>query len=302
MEDFENEMLGQENEDLGDPTPPDFFSSLEGVLGAVGARHFRRKLKAKPPEHAKKAEEQMVNQANLVAKITEKVVDQKEQEKERKEPGHPHAAQDRGELSRIKKWAGDKGHDASKLKIESVRWFHKRVIDLANVQARYPYFGEVEKPGPFETNMQMWGEWPQTTLVILKGILATVHLKTFGTVDPNAAGYISMVDHFLNNSTFKYKIDQSESVPILLKNLPAGGGAFAVQNESNGWPIASNVRMLKHPVHIEGGIQFFSELDVDPSAFTVLAGGPPPVPTPMYPGAQLYVTMELDATWVRHTG
>ncbi len=283
MHEFEDDMS---DESLGDPQPPAYFNTLEGVLGAPAAKAFRQKFRGRPPEEAKKAEEQMVQQANVVARITQKV------DKNAKS----------SEMARIVKWAKDKGHDPSKLKIESVRWFHKRVVELANIQGRYAYFSEIEKPGPFETNMQMWGEWPQTTFVVLKGILASVTVKTLGTSDPNAAGYLSMVDRFLANSTFKYKIDQSESVPILLKNLPSGGGAFAPRNEQNGWPLATNVRFLKHPVFIEGGIQFFSELNADASAFTVLAGGPPPVPTPIYPGAELFVTMELDATWVRHTG
>ncbi|MEW6777883.1 MAG: hypothetical protein AB1405_16410 [Bdellovibrionota bacterium] len=268
------------------------FSDLEGILGDLGARRFRKRIAKLPPLQQKAEEQKVVQQANLMANIARKVGHGKGA------TGSPLAA----EMQRIKQWAKAKGYDVSKLKIESVRWFHKRTLELANLQNRYSYFSELEKPGPLETNMQMWGEWPQTTLVVLKGILATVHLKTYGGVDPNAAGYISMVDRFLNNATFKYKIDQSESVPILLKNLPAGGGAFSIGNESNGWPTATNIRTLRHPVFIEGGIQFFSEVNVDQSAFSVLAGGPPPVPTPLYPGAELFVTMELDATWVRHTG
>ncbi len=268
------------------------FADLEGVLGNLGARRFRRQIAKLPPPQQKEQEQKVVQQANLMASIAKKV-----------HPGRGYAGSPlAGEMMRIREWAKAKGYDVSKLKIESVRWFHKRILPLAALQGRYSYFSELEKPGPLETNMQMWGEWPQTTLVVLKGILATVHVKTFGAVDPNAAGYISMVDRFLNNSTFKYKIDQSESVPILLKNLPAGGGAFSIGNESNGWPTATNVRQLRHPVFIEGGIQFFSELNVDQGAFTVMAGGPPPVPTPVYPGAEIFVTMELDATWVRHTG
>ncbi|MCB0220216.1 MAG: hypothetical protein KDH09_11015 [Chrysiogenetes bacterium] len=268
------------------------FADLEGVLGDLGARRFRKRIAKLPQPQQQAQEQQVLQQANLMANIAKKVTGG------RGKAGSPME----GEMQRIRQWAKAKGYDVSKLKIESVRWFHKRTLELANLQNRYSYFSELEKPGPLETNMQMWGEWPQTTLVVLKGILATVHLKTYGAVDPNAAGYISMVDRFLNNATFKYKIDQSESVPILLKNLPAGGGAFSIGNESNGWPTATNIRMLRHPVFIEGGIQFFSELNVDQSAFTVLAGGPPPVPTPLYDGAELFVTMELDATWVRHTG
>ena len=279
-------------EDIFPSSEADEFADLEGVLGDLGARRFRKRMSKLPPPQQQAQEQQVVQQANLMANIAKKVTGG---------PGKTGSPID-GEMQCIRQWAKSKGYDVSKLKIESVRWFHKRTLELAALQNRYSYFSELEKPGPLETNMQMWGEWPQTTLVVLKGILATVHLKTYGGVDPNAAGYISMVDRFLNNATFKYKIDQSESVPILLKNLPAGGGAFSIGNESNGWPTATNIRTLRHPVFIEGGIQFFSELNVDQSAFTVLAGGPPPVPTPLYPGAELFVTMELDATWVRHTG
>lgn len=294
---MEAEMISEEELSGMDEDTAEEFTDLEGVLGNLGARRFRKRIAHKPPVEQKQQEQQVVQQANLMANIAKKV-NGHAYGRGKAMMGSPLAA----EMSRIREWAKGKGYDVSKLKIESVRWFHKRTLDLASVQGRYSYFSELEKPGPLETNMQMWGEWPQTTLVVLKGILATVHIKTYGATDPNAAGYISMVDRLLNNATFKYKIDQSESVPILLKNLPAGGGVFSIGSEQNGWPTATNVRQLRHPVFIEGGIQFFSELNVDQSAFTMMAGGPPPVPTPVYPGAELFVTMELDATWVRHTG
>ncbi|MCW5830684.1 MAG: hypothetical protein KIT79_15360 [Deltaproteobacteria bacterium] len=270
------------------------YGQLHGLYGDEGMREIEPELGAMPPAEQKKVARHLVRQGRLMRLAARKSV--ADEQKTRRIGGFD-------EENVIRDWARRKGIPFERLKIENVRWFHRRYVDIgtpAGLQtSRYAFFSEVPKPGAQDTNFDMWGEWPQTTLVLLRGIMSQVLIHSLGAapVDRSASGYLSMVQRFLHHATVSYKVDQSTTVTQLLKNLPPAGGANVVniRDESNGYPEANNLRTFKRPVVIEGGIQYLIEMNVDTGSFH--NGG-----TPVYTDCVLDTVLELDATWIRQAG
>ncbi|MCW5830811.1 MAG: hypothetical protein KIT79_16025 [Deltaproteobacteria bacterium] len=267
------------------------YGALSGLYGEEGMREIETELGqlSAPDQH--KAARQLVRQGRLMRHAARQAV---------KTPPAVKAAFDEDAV--IRQWAQRKNIPYERLKIEHVRWFHRRYIDIGTVAAlasgRHAFFSEVPKPGAHDTNFDMWGEWPQTTLVLLRGIMAQVLVHSLGaTVDRSANTYLPMVQRFLHHATISYKVDQTTTVTQLVKNLPPAGGAniVGIRDESNGYPEASNLRTFRRPIIIEGGIQYLIEMNVDTAAF--LASG-----NPVYPDCTLDTILELDATWIRQAG